>query len=87
MCLIQMWCKQLMALKALVQHLEARVDELKEQGNTDVSTETAKQSYIGAGYSYRAAGNTAHIRGVVGKVAILNKQNTREREDYTVKCT
>lgn len=62
MCLIQMWCKHLMALKAVVQHLEARVDELKEQGNTDVSTEMAKQPYIRAGYPYDAAGNTGRIR-------------------------
>lgn len=64
MCLIQMWFKQLMVLRALVQHLEARVDELKEQGNLDVSTETAKQSYIRAAYLYPAA---AHIRGVGGR--------------------
>lgn len=56
-----------MALRALVQHLEARVDELKEQGNGDVSTEAAKQSHIRAAYFYHAAGNTAHIRGAGGR--------------------
>lgn len=38
----------------------------------NVSTETAKQSYIRAGCPYRAAGDTAHIRQVGGKVTILN---------------
>lgn len=33
----------------------------------DVSTETAKQSYIRAAYLYPAAGNAAHIRGVGGR--------------------
>lgn len=78
-----MWCKQLTALKALVQHLEARVDELKEQGNMDVSLYRKSKAVLRQS-CLSLPRRRARVRGAGVKVTILNIPNITEREKITL---